>query len=214
MSIKESNEPMDHLLGMVGQGSDKYITDMEKRGQRQLVASMLLPTDRCHDIAVYEALGFKFDTVDPRDNLFQEVSLPPGWKKVRTDHAMWSKIIDEKDRERASIFYKAAFYDRRANMRLAPRFLIGINYDRDDYDTTREMRILDGRSPILSLVEETPLKDGKTNYELQNATDKRLFDAAKAWLLERVPRVFDDGWQLTPECWAFEVPVLDSTGTG
>ena len=31
---------------------------------------------------------------------------------------MWSSVVDELGRERAAVFYKAAFYDRRAHMTL------------------------------------------------------------------------------------------------
>jgi hypothetical protein len=46
------------------------------------------------------------------------VSLPPGWKVVPTDHSMWSDLVDAKGEKRASIFYKAAFYDRDAFIRI------------------------------------------------------------------------------------------------
>ena len=56
------------------------------------------------------------------DDLFVEVTLPAGWKKEATDHSMWSKLVDDKGRERASIFYKAAFYDRDAHINITQRF--------------------------------------------------------------------------------------------
>lgn len=28
------------------------------------------------------------------DDLFLEASLPEGWKKVATDHAMWANLVD------------------------------------------------------------------------------------------------------------------------
>ena len=48
------------------------------------------------------------------------VKLPAGWKKQATDHSMWSKLLDESGAVVASIFYKAAFYDRIAEMNCAP----------------------------------------------------------------------------------------------
>ena len=48
------------------------------------------------------------------DDLFVDVILPNGWSKVNTDHPLWSKLIDDKNRVRATIFYKSAFYDRDA----------------------------------------------------------------------------------------------------
>lgn len=107
-------DPMLHLLGSMSDGSG-YITGMEAQGQRQLVGSEQLPIDSGGDEG-YEALGLVFGA--PSDDLFRAAILPQGWTKAPTDHSMWSKVVDEKGRERISIFYKAAFYDRRAFMRL------------------------------------------------------------------------------------------------
>lgn len=109
--------PLLHLLGSMGEGSSDYITGMEAQGQRQLVESEQLPIDTGGD-EMYEALGFTFG--DATDELFRSATMPAGWSKHATDHAMWWKITDERGRERASAFYKAAFYDRRAFMRLTP----------------------------------------------------------------------------------------------
>lgn len=77
-----------------------------------------------------EKWGFKFHGPVEGDGLFQYVTLPDGWKKVETDHAMWSHLVDDKGRKRASIFYKAAFYDRSAHLRLEGRFSLCCDYDR------------------------------------------------------------------------------------
>jgi len=97
-------------------GTDATIEAMEADGQRQLVASELLPTD-CNT-AAFEAAGFTFGDPVPDDDLFRAATLPPGWTRHATDHPMWSHIRDEHGRHRAAVFYKAAFYDRRAFMRL------------------------------------------------------------------------------------------------
>jgi len=86
---------------------------MEAAGQRQLVASAVLPREK-GDQAEYEALGFTFGAVV--DDLFQEATLPPGWSKRGTDHDMHFEVVDERGIARVSVFYKAAFYDRRASM--------------------------------------------------------------------------------------------------
>jgi hypothetical protein len=49
MTVPEDTSKRDpHLnaLGILGDGQDKYITDMEAAGQRQLVASSVLPRDK------------------------------------------------------------------------------------------------------------------------------------------------------------------------
>ena len=60
-----------------------------------------------------------FGDVVEGDDLFRAVTLPKGWSKAATDHAMWSGVVDGRGVERVEVFYKAAFYDRAAHMRLA-----------------------------------------------------------------------------------------------
>lgn len=104
-----------------GRGTEGAILNQEAQGQASFVNSTTLPT-RLNDYgdsdsrAILEAAGVKFLEAVPGDPLFQYVELPVGWKKVGTDHSMWSKLVDDQGRERASIFYKAASYDRDAFM--------------------------------------------------------------------------------------------------
>jgi hypothetical protein len=112
-------DPALHLLGAMGEGPDNYITGMEAAGQRQLVNSDRLPTQVIGgDDEQFLALGFTFGEPDKHDELFRPATLPPGWKREASDHSMWSYIVDEHGRRRVSVFYKAAFYDRTAEMRL------------------------------------------------------------------------------------------------
>ena len=111
-------DPSILLLGAMAEGTSDYITGMEADGQRQLVGSTSLPTDARPDDAAFIAAGFTFGEPDPSDPLFRPATLPDGWAKQPTDHSMWSKIVDQYGRERVRIFYKAAFYDRDAFMRL------------------------------------------------------------------------------------------------
>lgn len=109
-------DPLVHFAASMS-GPDTYITDMESAGQQQLVKSDLLPTD-CRNHPEFEALGFVFGEVVEDDPLFRHATLPQGWKREASDHAMWSYLVDETGTRRVAIFYKAAFYDRRAFMRL------------------------------------------------------------------------------------------------
>lgn len=107
-------DPLLHLMGALGD-SDSYITGMEAAGQQQLVNSTMLPTKvNSGSDDDLRALGFQLGDPDPNDPMFRPVTLPDGWSKQRTDHSMWSKVVDELGRTRLSIFYKAAFYDRDA----------------------------------------------------------------------------------------------------
>lgn len=93
------------------------IMAQEARGQDQLVESELLPTSIApDDKKILEDAGVKFGEPLKDDRLFCKAELPAGWKKIPTEHSMWSKLVDETGKERASIFYKAAFYDRDAFM--------------------------------------------------------------------------------------------------
>lgn len=118
----ENTATRDHLHHLVGalrdDGVGGYIEDMEAAGQTQLVNSDRLPTDN-QDREAMEALGFVFGETDPADPIFLSATLPDGWKRAASDHSMWSHIVDERGIRRVAIFYKAAFYDRSAFMRLS-----------------------------------------------------------------------------------------------
>lgn len=124
---------MLHLLdAFCGVKSSDSIVNSEKDGQRQLVESSQIPIEgidnpvRGTNITarrMIEKFGGKIIGPTPGDKLFYDVRLPKGWSFKETDHAMWSKLIDEKGRVRASIFYKAAFYDRSAHISICSRFL-------------------------------------------------------------------------------------------
>lgn len=114
-TTRSENRP-DWLLG----GNPRAIEAQEARGQRELVESTVLPTEcRPADKAALEAAGVKFGDPLPGDPIFCNAELPEGWKKEGSDHAMWSYLVDETGTQRAAIFYKAAFYDRSAFIRLA-----------------------------------------------------------------------------------------------
>jgi hypothetical protein len=111
-------DPLLHLLGAMSDGSSRYIENQEAAGQRQLVNSDRLPVDSHGTDADFEAVGFTFGPPDKNDPLFRPATLPEGWKREGSDHSMGSYIIDPLGRRRVSVFYKAAFYDRRASMYL------------------------------------------------------------------------------------------------
>lgn len=97
-------------------GSSSAVERMEAEGQQQLVHSALLPADGSDGLA---ELGFTLGEIDPADPLFREVTLPDGWRKAGSDsHSLWSDVFDQHGRLRVTVFYKAAFYDRRAFCRV------------------------------------------------------------------------------------------------
>lgn len=118
------NNPAQFLLAAMaaqaaGRRPGSEIEDMEARGQRELVESDVFPIDTAGTpLSRYEELGFKFHGPVEGDDIFQYVTLPEGWVRRASDHDMWSYIDDADGVERVRIFYKAAFYDRRAHASL------------------------------------------------------------------------------------------------
>ena len=161
------------------------IERQEAAGQRTLVESAMLPKEiRGATREQLAALGFKFGA--DADELFVKCELPPGWTKRGTDHSLHSDLLDERGRKRAGIFYKAAFYDRRANMNLECRYRV------DCY--------CDGSSAAMRRIDVTDcgqvIKEfGEVKRDDLDGMDL-LKKAAKAWLAEHHPE-----WHNPLVCW-------------
>jgi len=100
------------------------VTGEDGRGHEFVTKTDTLPAVVEPDGAreVLEKAGVKFLGGVEGDPLFVHVKLPDGWKKVPAPHEWLTMLVDEKDRERARIFYKAALYDRQAALILVPRY--------------------------------------------------------------------------------------------
>lgn len=156
------------------------IEAQEARGQAQLTDSDVLPMQMDEPRASYEALGFAFGGQVQGDPLFVYAKLPAGWRKEGTHHAMHSRILDSAGRERVHIFYKAAFYDRRAHMGLVGRYSIEHEYLRDTcFD-----------------IKSTRVEDRATGAVLQR-WDGDARKAALAWLYANRP-----SWRDPVQAWA------------
>lgn len=111
-------------------GTPDAILASESAGQAMLVQSELLPAkfQRYWDWSngnkweLLERIGILVDQSQIIDGLFYRATLPTGWKKVASNHSMWSYLVDAHGRRRASLFYKAAFYDREAFWSLNCRY--------------------------------------------------------------------------------------------
>jgi hypothetical protein len=141
---------------ITGDGSGA-ILNQEKRGQQEVVRSEILPRDvkEYRDprsaTELYAAMGIEI--ISEADDSFFCVKLPDGWTKQATDHSMWSKVLDEKGRERLSVFYKAAFYDRSAHAHLCRRYGFTGLYDKSE-NADRTVIITDSGKEIHRFVFE------------------------------------------------------------
>ena len=102
------------------------IEAQEAAGQAHMVANTLLP--KASGIGDTEGETWKWlekqgvEVLGDEDDLFYRVSLPEGWElRANSDHDMWSTLYGAEGAEIAEIFYKAAFYDRSAFIRLTER---------------------------------------------------------------------------------------------
>jgi hypothetical protein len=111
-------DPLLHLALTMSDGTSAYIEGMEADGQRQFVNSTQLPIEGTSGDAEERLTDLGFTLGEPTDDLFREVTLPAGWTREVSDHAMWSYILDERGVRRLAVFYKAAFYDRKAHCSL------------------------------------------------------------------------------------------------
>ena len=163
------------------------IKAQEARGQHKLVNSDVLPIKCTNcDKERLETLGFVFE--NHVDDLFVEVQLPKGWKKVVTDHSMWSHLLDAHGHRRGSIFYKAAFYDRRADWSLERRFSCTVQpvggYDQDyDSETAQCECIVTDCGEVIWKSEPLGPSEDLIWYDI----DKQLQPLGVMWLEENYP---------------------------
>jgi len=178
------------IFGEAMFGSPERLIEHEQQGQRELVNSTQLPRQGLMNAReMWERIGIKINDADPgSDPLFVQVTLPEGWSKRAADHHMWSDLVDDKGRVRARIFYKAAFYDRRANIDPTCRFSVK-RYDdgpREEWETTVRVDVRDGSKVIHSI--SAPLLPGQDldrEVLIQNlGAEDRLVAECRRWLVE------------------------------
>ena len=168
------------LANAIAASTPGGIEAQEAAGQAMLVASgAQLPKDIQSGLTreqITAATGIQFG--EDADDIFVNVTLPPGWKLKATSHSMWSDLLDDQGRKRAGVFYKAAFYDRNAHIYFNPRY-------------SRESDYAKPRSTVT-------VKDYATgatlftagSYDAENYRDPARAEADKAardWLAEHFP---------------------------
>lgn len=158
----------------VAAGTPDAIELSEAQGQVDLVNSTHLPIKTSPDKETITAeTGIVFG--EPVDELFVNAALPSGWAKRATDHSMHSDLLDDRGRVRADIFFKAAFYDRRADLRFRAFYTVFSNYDTDAVTITdaNDKTVKDFGCAAVSAISRDEF------YALQ--------DKATAWLTENYP---------------------------
>ena len=164
------------------------IEAQEAAGQRAFVANDTLPIKCGYGTTreQIERMGITFG--EPVDALFVNVQLPDGWHKEATGHSMHSNLLDDRGHVRARMFYKAAFYDRRADINISRRFsystqpVAGWESDFDNKITPRICIVMDCDKVIWQSEPMTPSDD----IEWFNLND-HLRPQGKAWLDEHYP---------------------------
>jgi len=190
----ENKEAMEVLIEamLTGNGS-QAIVNQEARGQQTLVNSEQLPLSALDYKTELEAVGFKFG--EPIDEWFVSCQLPDGWTKQAIDHHMWSNLLDhmwsnlldDQERTRASIGYKAAFYDKWTKFNPITRFSVIARPVNGDYDapneTTPYEAIVKDGDVIMSRTPGVFPSDDVPWFKLEGV----VYPAAERWLAERYP---------------------------
>lgn len=160
-------------------GSPTSIEAQEARGQAQLMESDVLPVKGSDGL---EKLGFKLGEPSPDDPLFRPVTFPPGWtKKPAPDHSMWSYLYDDKGRERGNVFYKAAFYDRRADMHFVHRYKVEW-LDLDDFENCGR-KVVDNATGKVLFESSVQPEEREERWSVQDENGQKC----KGWLNEHFP---------------------------
>jgi hypothetical protein len=167
----------DDIKNFIVASTPGGIEAQEAAGQRTLVASEMLPIkiERATQEQLV-ALGFVFGL--NVDKVFVNCKLPPGWKKEATDHSMWSRLVDDKGYERATIFFKAAFYDYHAHMTFRGRFSFE-SYGETPQANSFVVRLRDACGKVERIFGTW----SHPNYHDLDDLERR----AKAWLDENYP---------------------------
>jgi hypothetical protein len=216
-------------IDLAGPGA---IEAQEQRGQQKLVAGVFFPVrfvlgDPSDADAALARWGWTLGAPLADDPLFRRVEMPPGWRKVATDHAMHSDVLDERDRKRVHVFYKAAFYDRDAFFGLIARFDVEEDYAEGEYRDRVELRppewtnqrVIDRATGEVLFVADVPPEEAvaarMASYMNQSdpafilAYERRALmqEACREWIAARYPdRSPGAYWEPTAEATAAGVP--------
>ena len=194
-----SDKRITTMLNFITAAVPGGIEAQEAQGQRDLVRSTTLPIAGDWDTL----MRWGVIQGEKSDDLFCHCTLPEGWSKVATDHSMWSNLVDARGLIRASIFYKAAFYDRDAHINEVKRFSIaGVYEDMEDRQHGSQYKVRD-YGLLRSVFIDTPVRTGELKGELIAFKDDQLYNdkgrrQKRGWRLSEVTLLseseFYDKW--------------------
>lgn len=187
-------DPQFRLTRALVMGGSAMIEDDEKRGQQALAKSCQIPRklngDKEEDLT---AMGIKLGP-NCEDKLFRFAEFPEGWTiKPHINHAMWSDLLDARGLPRATIFYKAAFYDRDAFINVKrSRFSVEVDYEaRKNNKVVVQVKVhmprIDGKDQpqkMLKTFESEKSYDEKKEFREMYAAQDELCSAAWKWVHE------------------------------
>lgn len=188
-NTSESMKKKERVRAFLGQsmveGSPTgAIEDQEAQGQRDVCGQASQLPIKCseQDEAALAKAGVVFGEHCEGDDQFRHATLPEGWMILPTDHSMWSRLVDATQATRGKIFYKAAFYDRRAMLHASCRYTRECRFS-DDGKTVK-IRAVDGAAS--EVLTETESHD-RDDYEAYDADLKEV----ALWLEENFPNYED-----------------------
>ena len=126
--------PKDFLQDFIDNVTPESIERSELAGQQDFISRTFrdaLPIATAADWEILESWGI--EKGEPLDALFCSAKLPTGWSKVGGEAPRVSTIRDKRGLVRATVFYKAASYDRKAKLHvLRNRFRAGRDHDSEE----------------------------------------------------------------------------------
>lgn len=177
-----SQEHFDLLK--VGVQGTEGIEAQELEGQAELMYGTEFPIDCDLSLDQLSRLGFKIG--ENIDRVFRECSLPTGWEIVPTSHSMWNDVLDGNGIKRASMFYKASFYDRSAHVHFNSRYFVEKKHEGDTPEVSYKER---KRLPVSYVV--TDRQTGKELYTTAVVTPQ---EGDEPWDIDDMLRPEADNW--------------------
>lgn len=190
----------DPIVNLMIAATPGGIEAQEAAGQRKLVSTFRqLPKDMGPDgLQIAEALGFKLGV--EVDELFISVRAPEGWSMDATGHSMHSNILDAEGRQRGSVFYKAAFYDRRADGNWLTRYFTERHYPTKGEFDTFLMRAVDRQTGEV-LAASQPMTRPEGSYGEAHRRHYAATEKAAQEMVDALAAAFPD-WKNPVAYWS------------